>query len=242
MKKKTIWIVVMVMVIMIAMITGCSAHTDPAAPVPPEGSSSAAPEGSAAPEETEGAQSPGSPDTESVENAGVADDGEAVGVVPIFGKVKRIVGNEIELELAKPPFDIAAPGTGAAKETEGGGTPDSYVKSETRIFTEGDNGAVIMDEEAKDSSDASEQSDEKSMTYFATGQDGQVHVFGGEDGEKMELDYTGESKSILIPAGVDIVSLAGEATIDAVKKGSVLMLMVDESSGTPMATSLTIME
>ncbi len=130
------------------------------------------------------------------------------------------------MEVAKPPFDMNAStdvGTGS-----GGGTTQVYSTSEDSVSFSADNSDIAAGE---------------SVTFSISGEDGGITTFGGDGGEKMELEYTGESKSVIIPAGVDIVNLiGGEATLDAIKKGSVLMLTVDDSSGTPTASSAMIME
>ncbi len=221
MKKKIIGILAAV----IAAVTfaGCSAQAEPAAGVSaaPEETAAATPGGTeaAAPEGTEG-------------NAALEYDGEVLAGESIFGKVKSIVGNEIELELANPPFEMGAPGEGGAAGAD--------VKQRAVTITEGDDGGVQVSEAEAGEVPKGAVRDEQSATYAVTTEGGQVHIVGGEDGEKMELEYTGESKSVIIPAGVSITSMVGEATIDAVKKGSVLMLMVDAKTGT--ATSVMIME
>lgn len=150
-----------------------------------------------------------------------------------FGKVKSIVGNEIEIELAKPPFE-APEGGGEGGEGSGG----AFVEHSVTIHKDDEGIAEVRD------GDTGAQIDAAGAVFAVDGGDGNVQYFGGVgEGEKMELEYTGETKSFTVPAGADIVSMiGGEAKLDAIKKGSVVMVTApkDEANGT--VSSIMIME
>lgn len=52
---------------------------------------------------------------------------------------------------------------------------------------------------------------------------------GGAQRPQMVLEYTGEEEDIVIPAGTPITKNGADETMDAIKKGSVLMIYYDES-------------
>lgn len=227
MKKKIIGILAAVLVFA-AFAAGCSQQATPeetGTPATQEQQESPSPSSSEEPENTASGEPAGE------ESPAPGEQAEVIPGETFFGKVKSIVGNEAELELAKPPFDINTEGT------DGGAGGAASASSGQQSIVIDDGGSVQKaDEAGADPGDSS-------VAVYGSTEDGQVFSIGGEDGEKMELEYTGESKNILIPAGVEIINLTGgEATLDAVKKGSVLMVTVDESSGTPTATSIMIME
>lgn len=230
MKKKIISILLAMMAI--AVFAGCSPQSVPTPEetaaqgeqeIPPEQSEEPS---DAAMEEPTGEESP-APEGEV----------EALAGETVFGKVKNVVGNEVELELAKPPFEIGTPGDDGSM---GGITGSASGATSQQVIVNENRDSAQLSEDAG----ASAEGGNDSVSFSVATEDGVVQTFGGgENGEKMELEYTGESKSIIIPAGVEIVNMiGGETTMDAVKKGSVLMLTVDESSGTPTATSILIME
>ena len=57
----------------------------------------------------------------------------------------------------------------------------------------------------------------------------------------MDLEYTGESESYTIPAGVKIIGINGnEEQLSAIKKGSVLAITKDDATGA--VTTINIFE
>lgn len=149
----------------------------------------------------------------------------------VFGKVKSVVGNEIELEIAEPPFDLDA------ESVEGSG--DSQIQTKEFIYEfeegeeppEGVNGLDVTGEASS------------GVIIAVSGEDGEMKVIGGEDGEKMDLKYTGESKSVIIPTGIKIMNLIGSGTLEDIKKGSVLMITVDDETASALkALDVIIME
>ncbi len=147
----------------------------------------------------------------------------------IFGKVKNIVGNEIELELANPPFEMGEPDAGTEEGASIAMTPAT---------------TVMVDEEALP--EGADSDGDGEITISVADGDGSVNVVdGASGGNKMELNYTGETKSVIIPTGIDIMSvLTGKsAKLEDIKKGSVLLLTVDDAQAERMnAQNITIME
>lgn len=146
-----------------------------------------------------------STEMQSAENSG--SDGEI-----LFGRVKSIVGNEIELELAEL--------TGG--EDMGTGTNESGVEEglSSNIEEEG-------------------EADGPSLSIV---KDGKMYQFGaGASNSSMELEYLGETRSIIIPTGAEIESLLGAATLASIQKGSVIQITLSEGSDS-LAEKVMIME
>ncbi len=98
------------------------------------------------------------------------------------------------------------------------------VEIEMALLPDWNEGENIKPGDKKGSSQektAIRENPEGQEDYFAP--DPEDSIFG-EDGE-INLTYTGESKTLTIPAGVNIRNiLGGEATLEEIKKGSVLMI------------------
>lgn len=131
----------------------------------------------------------------------------------IYGKVKSIVGNEIEFELAKSPDkDIAG------------------IEKEEKEPTE---------EEIKGSVPATMSTPANSI------EDGKkVSVEDIEKNEPLvDLEFTGELKTIIIPTGVDINILSARSGegLSAIKEGTYLKLSVDDNkSENPTVLSIDV--
>lgn len=125
-----------------------------------------------------------------------------------FGKVKGMVGNEIEVEIAKnKEFDAAQQ---EAKEKNKDESEAPTVASSTTEASEG----------------------VKPASEPETGKT-----------KKMELDYTGESKSFTLPAGLQIMGLGGvKADMKDIKEGSVLFITTSGSPEAPVIISIQILE
>lgn len=148
--------------------------------------------------------------------------------ISMFGKVTSITGNEIELEIAEPPFDND---TLAAADS-------SVVQGEEFVYEW--NG----DEELPGGVEGSVDGESVGTIIAISGEDGEMQIIGADGGEKMDLKYTGESKSIIIPAGTEIMNMiGGPGSLDDIKKGSVLMLGVDDANASVLkALNVLIME
>lgn len=113
----------------------------------------------------------------------------------IYGRVKSIIGNEVEIELGKAP------------DWDGDNGDDGEDKKKPGISTvkvaEKENPPGVED-------------------YYAPDPSNPIY---GENGE-INLTYTGESITLTILAGTEIRNVLGKtATLEEIKKGSVLMLM-----------------
>lgn len=229
--------------ILTVALLGCSAGSPAAGSPQPE--VSAAPEqtqdqsaNSAAPEQPQAdapqEQGAEGQQSEADASADAGQDANVQSATGIFGKVKSIVGNEIELEMAEPPFDIGAP-----SGEEGDEMPGTALQPAQSV-------TVTVDE--KDMPEGAESGDgtKEDVVMGYEGSDGSVVIAGGAGSEnKMELKYTGETKNVIIPTGIDIMSvLTGKtAKLEDIKKGSVLMLLVDDAKAErASASSVTIME
>ena len=98
------------------------------------------------------------------------------------------------------------------------------VEIEMALLPDWNGGKGIKPGDKKGSSQektAIRENPEGQEDYYAP--DPEDSIFG-EDGE-INLTYTGESKTLTIPAGVNIRNiLGGEATLKEIKKGSVVMI------------------
>ena len=185
-------------------------------------SAPAAPEASSVPSENsapaEGEASP----SEGADGTGVKT------VTPLYGKVKSLVGNNLTLDLAKQPE-----GGDASTVIPEGAVPDtgeheaSVGNSKSVTVTGGDEGA-------------SEGEGEANSIFFAEDANGNVVQVNPEDMPKLELEYTGETKDLTIPAGLKIYDSVGkEIKMSDLKEGNVLMVMQSENGS---IESITIME
>ena len=113
--------------------------------------------------------------------------GEAANWTTEYGKITKLVGNKMTIDLAKSPEE-------EAPESEGDGEVAASISEPAQQAGDGGMGAAASRPE-----------------------------------NKMELEYTGESKEIMLPAGTTIVGLSGdEGKMTDLKEGSVVMMAVDE--------------
>lgn len=114
----------------------------------------------------------------------------------VYGRVKSIIGNEVELELGNvPDWD--------------GGNGDEGVDDDEK------NTSVSMVKVSE------RENPEGFEDFYAPDPFNPIY---GENGE-INLTYTGEGKSFTIPAGTVIRNTLGKtSTLDEIKKGSVLMI------------------
>lgn len=122
----------------------------------------------------------------------------------IYGKVKSIVGNEIEFELAKDP----------EKDIEG------VYKEETD-----DKGEVKEEIAAAITTPSTEAIKE--------GEENKVSVGEIEKNEPLiELEFTGDIKTMIIPTGTDINILSAKSGegLSVIKEGTYLMISVDDNT------------
>lgn len=119
----------------------------------------------------------------------------------IYGKVKSIVGNEIEFELAKDP-QIDMIGEGVEEET-----------------TEKDKGNGQV---AATMTQAAMSSDENKKVNVGNIDKNQPLI---------ELEFTQEEKTITIPTGIDInvLSQSTDKGLSAIKEGTYLRIGVDDN-------------
>lgn len=143
----------------------------------------------------------------------------------IFGKVKSLVGNELTLDLAKQPEG------GNAETGEDGEGYASFITNPAQSIT--------VTEKADGGGEASGDTDVK-IGYYAEDGSGDLKIIGGDDMPKLELEYTGETEDITIPAGLQIFDMFGkEVKMADLKEGNVLMVMQKEDGS---IESIAVME
>ncbi len=135
---------------------------------------------------------------------------------PVFGKVKSLVGNEVTLDLAKIPANENASEDGKEEVAAAAITNSASVSVTGEDSGDGDGKTNIG-------------------SYDANG-----NVISSNDIPKIELEYTGETKDLTIPAGLQIFDVMGkEVKMADLKEGNVLMITQDEKG---VILSMTVME
>lgn len=153
--------------------------------------------------ETSSAKNP-TPDVSQSQNQ------ETASMQTYMGQVSRKVGNDITLSLGK-----------LILENDGGESQSMMIdENGNQVPVEGDFGSDTADVTimipAPDDHDAEGNQN--------TGSSGEI--------EKLPIEFTGEVREFTIPAGVKIMNTVGkEVTLDAVSKGSLVQLIVNESTG-----------
>ena len=144
-----------------------------------------------------------------------------------LGKVKKIVGNEIEIELAKNQ-DVSGNGSrlpeGVQFQESIGGDLGSIPEG-SQSLTEDSGEAISQDSISIDPSEG-----------------GQVFQLGDPgDNEKLELEYTGETIKITIPTGANIFDMrsGSDSKLSAIKTNSIIKVF---AKGTPIVQSVDIVE
>lgn len=153
-------------------------------------------------------------------------------MIKYFGKVKSVVGNEIELELAKEMV------VEVADETE---LQDGVgIVSVGDVTAGGEPGGEISS-----SVSASEATDTDIKEFASVGGQAMTQTtMSIGNGEKVELEYTGETKNIIIPAGASIFNFVTgkEGKVTDIKEGSVVMIYADGTDKSPVVSNVEIRE
>ena len=119
-----------------------------------------------------------------------------------YGKISSVAGNEIEVSIAKDPYES------------------------------------LEGQDSQNNDDMTDGSMAMTMSGEAILDDGSNQ--GGAE-ERIEMEYTGETKSFTIPAGAKITEgLGQEGKISSLKKGSVIMILANKESG--VVADVTIMD
>lgn len=154
-----------------------------------------------------------------------------------LGKVKKIVGNEIELELAKDQ-DVSGNGSklpdGVQFQGSIGGDSDSASNDGGMQMGDGE-GAII------DGGDGGFQG-----SINMTPENGEEVFSLGESGEneKLELEYTGETLKITIPTGANIFDMrsGSDSKLSAIKTNSIIKIFATGTKEKPVVKSVDIVE
>lgn len=165
---------------------------------------------------------PAAPSADADASGGADSSGTAAAGQELFGKVKSLVGNELKLDLAKTPdqgtIDSLTGGGG-----EGGQAGVSISRSDS---------ATVEGEEGEAGGEGG--GDAQVFAFNEDTGESQVIYSSGEK-QKMELEYTGESKDLSIPAGLPIEDMFGNELKPAeLKEGNVLMVTLGDD-GKPVS-------
>lgn len=147
-----------------------------------------------------------------------------------LGKVKKIVGNEIEIELAKDQ-DVSGDGSklpGGVQFQESIGGDSGSIPEDSKSLPEGSGEAISQDSISIDSSEGGE--------IFQLGDPG--------DNEKLELEYTGETIKITIPTGANIFDMrsGSDSKLSAIKTNSIIKVFAKGTEEAPIVQSVDIVE
>lgn len=154
-----------------------------------------------------------------------------------LGKVKKIVGNEIEIELAKDQ-DVSGQGSklpeGVQFQESIGGDSDSA--SEDGVMQLGDGEGVGIDDSVDGFQDSISIEPSEGEGVFQLGDSG--------DNEKLELEYTGETIKITIPTGANIFDMrsGSDSKLSAIKTNSIIKVFAKGTKESPMVQSVDIVE
>lgn len=147
-----------------------------------------------------------------------------------LGKVKKIVGNEIEIELAK---DQEVSGNGSklpegVQFQESIGGDSGSIPEGSQSLTGGSGEVISQDSISIDSSEEGE--------VFQLGDPG--------DNEKLELEYTGETIKITIPTGANIFDMrsGSDSKLSAIKTNSIIKVFAKGTEEAPIVQSVDIVE
>jgi len=172
---------------------------------------------------------PAAPSADANASGSADSSGTAAAGQELFGKVKSLVGNELKLDLAKTPDQGTIDSlTGGGEGGQGGISVSRSDAADAGSFETGAD---------DDSAAEPKQGDTVSGgTVLAVGDDGESQIiYGGGDAQKMELEYTGESKDLSIPAGLPISDQFGKELKPAeLKEGNVLMVTLGDD-GKPVS-------
>lgn len=146
-----------------------------------------------------------------------------------LGKVKSVVGNEIEIELAKDQ-DIGgndSKSKGEVQFEESVGEGSESASGEIKSMTENDGETIKQD----------------SVSMPSDG--GEVFEFGkgGED-KKVELEYTGKTMKITVPTGASIFDMRSrsESKLSAIKANSIIKIFANGTKDDLAVKSINIVE
>ncbi len=147
-----------------------------------------------------------------------------------LGKVKKIVGNEIEIELAKDQ-DVSGNGSklpDGVRFQESIGGDSGSIPEGSQSLTEGSGEAISQDSISIDPSEGGE--------VFQLRDPG--------DNEKLELEYTGETIKITIPTGANIFDMrsGSDSKLSAIKTNSIIKVFAKGTKEALIVQSIDIVE
>lgn len=143
-----------------------------------------------------------------------------------FGKIKDMVGNEIKISIAKEP--------------EGG--IEAYMQQISQASGEIDMEGLGEDVAVEIMPGDVELSQEEIDKILAEG--GEFVAVDSEEFDSLNLEYTGEEKEIVIPAGVEVYDLRTESksSLSVMKKNMVIKVHGEEVEGKIVVSKIDIVE
>lgn len=154
-----------------------------------------------------------------------------------LGKVKKIVGNEIEIELAKDQ-DVSGNGSKLPEgvqfqESIGGGSDSASEDGGMKL---GDGEVAITD--------SGEGTFQGSISMEPSDGGEVFHLGESADNEKLELEYTGETIKVTIPAGANIFDMrsGSDSKLSAIKTNSIIKVFAEGTKESPIVQSVDIVE
>lgn len=150
-----------------------------------------------------------------------------------FGRVKKVVGNEVELNIAK---ELGLEGV----EGEGGGISSSSSSSSA---DGSESPESVEDLGATSEITVSDSAESEKGVIPDGGTEMKQEIIDSGKGN-IELEYTGENKSFTIPAGAKIFDFTSgrEVKISDVKEGDVIRAYTKKSGDTEVVFNLEIVQ
>lgn len=147
----------------------------------------------------------------------------------LFGKVEKIVGNEVSLKLSTDEFI-------GMEEEEDESSSNSFAISESEIQQIENGGTLTLADGTVIQGIAMDPSEEAIEGDAGSGDMVQEEFIGGEELNGVnpfsQLEFNGESKDLIISAGVEIFNMTNgkEGKISDIKEGSILNVTVDSKT------------
>lgn len=151
-----------------------------------------------------------------------------------FGKVEKMVGNEITMKLSDDEFVV---GEGSEQEFSYELTEEDISKLESGGVVQLPDGSVMA--QATVDSDYDPDSD-PGISMEQLVEEGFIEEGEGFLGDTSELTFNGETKSLIVPAGVSILNLMNGklGTLSDIKEGSIISVIMDNETNTILSVDI----
>lgn len=177
-------------------------------------------------------------------SANGAEEDKNIQTTAYFGKVEKVVGNEVSIKLSDNEFAMGdgSEGSGNISFNLDASEISQLENGETVVFGDGTAvGAATITSGNEDGGDVFFEADSSEAVSGMASADGSLSegVFVvGENATGVdlfsEIEFNGEAKALIIPAGVEIfnATTGKSGKLSDIKQGSILTIMVDSKTNT----------